>query len=255
VLALLLTLALPGSLGAQATKEGGTFRMAISLVANFQSIDPALYGLESRALRPACAALMSYPDKPLPAGLVLAPELAQFDPVVSRDRKTYTFTIRKDARFSDGSAVTAGDFVRALERIFDPKMKTGGAFFGDIVGAREMLAGKATRLAGAVANGRTLRLRLTKPVPDFLVRVSGLCAVPSDLPADPEGAKAPLASPAPYYVSEYVPGERVASSGTASTTASVLITSLASVSISTETPRRSQMSQAASSTMSRRLPT
>jgi peptide/nickel transport system substrate-binding protein len=196
--------------GARSLDEGGTFRMAISLIANFQSIDPALYGLESRALRPACAALMSYPDKPLPAGLVLAPELAQSDPVVSRDRKTYTFTIRKDARFSDGSAVTARDFVHALERGFDPKMKSvANPYFRDIVGAREMLAGKTTRLAGAVANGRTLRLRLTKPVPDFLARLSGLCAVSSALPADPEGAKAPLASPAPYYVSEYVPGERV----------------------------------------------
>jgi ABC-type transport system substrate-binding protein len=190
-------------------REGGTFRLAIS-TGIFQSIDPALYGLESRILRPACAALMSYPDKPLPAGLVLSPELAASYPVVSRDRKTYTFQIRKDARFSNGSPVMAGDFVHALERNLDPKMKSGaGAFFGDVLGAREMLAGKATRLAGAVANGRTLRLRLTRPVPDFLARLSGLCAVPSSLPADPEGAKAPLPSPAPYSVSEYRAGERV----------------------------------------------
>jgi ABC-type transport system substrate-binding protein len=92
----LLALALPGSLEARAPRDGDTFRMAIS-VGVFQSIDPALYGPESRVLRPACAALMSYPDKPLPAGLVLAPELAQSDPVVSKDRRTYTFTIRKDA--------------------------------------------------------------------------------------------------------------------------------------------------------------
>jgi len=184
--------------------------MALSVSAFFQSIDPALYGLEYRILRPACAALMSYPDKPLPAGLRLQPELAQSYPLVSRDRRTYTFTIRKDARFSTGAPVTASDFKHALERTFDPKMKSGGAFFfGDIVGAREMLAGTATTLAGAIANGRTLRLRLTRPVPDFLARTSGLCAVPSTLPADPEGAKAPLPSPAPYYVSEYVPGVRV----------------------------------------------
>jgi hypothetical protein len=29
-------------------KEGGTFRMAITLPARFQAIDPALYGLEGR---------------------------------------------------------------------------------------------------------------------------------------------------------------------------------------------------------------
>jgi ABC-type transport system substrate-binding protein len=152
---------------------------------------------------------MSYPDKPLPAGLVLAPELAQSDPVVSKDRRTYTFTIRKDARFSDGSPVLARDVVHTFERIFDPSMKTEGGPFGDIVGAQQMLAGKATTLAGAVARGRTLRVRLSKPVPDFLARTSTLCVVPAALPADPEGANAPLASPAPYYVSEYVRGERV----------------------------------------------
>src|SRR5207247_9873895 len=50
---------------------------------------------------------------------------------------------------------------------------------------------------------------LPRAVPDFLDRTSLLGAVPSALPADPEGAKPPLASPAPYYVSEYVPGQRV----------------------------------------------
>jgi ABC-type transport system substrate-binding protein len=45
-------------------------------------------------------------------------------------------------------------------------------------------------------------------VPEFLARLSLLCAVPSTVPGDPEGAKAPLPSPAPYFVSEYVPGER-----------------------------------------------
>jgi ABC-type transport system substrate-binding protein len=189
--------------------EGGTFRMALSVGAGFQSIDPALYALEFRILRPACGALMSYPDKPLPAGLRLEPELAESYPIVSGDRRTYTFTIRKDARFSTGAAVTARDFTHSLERIFDPKVGSGSTGFEDVVGARELLAGKATRLAGAVANGRTLRLRLTRPGPDLFARTSLLCAVPSAVPADPEGEKAPLPSPAPYYVSAYVPGVRV----------------------------------------------
>jgi peptide/nickel transport system substrate-binding protein len=193
----------------RSAKQGGTFRLAISTVGRFGAIDPALYGLEYQLLRPACGALMAYPNKRLPAGLQLAPELAEAYPKISNDRRTYTFSIRKDARFSNGAPVTARAFVRALERTFDPAMQTGGQFLEAIVGAREMLDGKATTLAGAVANGRTLRLRLTQPVPDLLARLSLLCAVPPTLPADPEGAKAPLHSPAPYYVSEYVPGERV----------------------------------------------
>jgi ABC-type transport system substrate-binding protein len=53
--------------------------------------------------RPACGTLLAYPNKRLPAGLVLAPELAVKDPIVSADRKRYTFTIRRDARFSTGA--------------------------------------------------------------------------------------------------------------------------------------------------------
>ena len=71
-----------------------------------------------------------------------------------------------------------------------------------------MRDGKATTLAGAVAKGRTLTLRLTRRRPDFRSGTTALCAVPPTLPIDPEGAGA-LHSAAPYYVSEYVPGERL----------------------------------------------
>ena len=57
-----------------------------------------------------------------------------------------------------------------------------------------------------------MTLRLTKPVADFVMTLASplaLCAVPRSLPVDPEGAKAPLPSPAPYFVSQYVPGERI----------------------------------------------
>ena len=111
---------------------------------------------------------MSYPDGRVPEGLHLRAELAEAEPVVSRDGKTYTFTVRKDARFSDGKPVTARAFARALERILTPAMESPSApDFSDIVGAKKMLDGKATTLAGAVAKGRTLTLRLTRRAPDF----------------------------------------------------------------------------------------
>ena len=186
-------------------KEGGTFRIATAV----NTIDPAFANL-AVALEPACGMLMRYPDKPPPAGVRVAPDLAEAEPVVSRDGKTYTFTIREDARFSDGKPVTARAFVHALERILNPAMDSFRADeFRDIVGARKLIAGKATTLAGAVAKGKKLTLRLSRPVPDYLARMADLCVVPASLPADPEGAKAPLPSAAPYYVAEYVPGERL----------------------------------------------
>jgi ABC-type transport system substrate-binding protein len=183
-------------------KAGGTFRIA---TVGLGAIDPAF--LRDRVLDPSCGSLVSFRDEPLPRGFTVEPDLAVAMPTASGDGRTYTFTVRKDARFSDGTRVTARAFSRALERIFTPAMETGGAELDDIVGAKEMLDGKATTLSGAIARDRTLTLRLTKRSPAFLLFMTGLCAVPPNLPADPEGAGAPLHSPAAYYVSRYVPGE------------------------------------------------
>ncbi|WP_252898557.1 ABC transporter substrate-binding protein [Secundilactobacillus odoratitofui] len=38
--------------------------------------------------------------------------------------KTYTFTLRKDAKWSNGKQVTAQDFVYSLQRQVDPKTKS-----------------------------------------------------------------------------------------------------------------------------------
>jgi ABC-type transport system substrate-binding protein len=190
-------------------KDGGTFSVAAP-GGGFGGIDPALVGVDVDYFRPACGTLMAYPDVPLPAGLRLAPELAASDPLVSKDGRTYTFTIRKDARFSTGAPVTARDLVRSLERVLTPTLQSYLAgFFEDVVGAHDMLAGKATTLAGAVAKGRTLTLKLVNPVPDLPARLTELCAVPASLPVDPEGAKAPIPSAAPYYVAEALPDRLV----------------------------------------------
>jgi ABC-type transport system substrate-binding protein len=210
VLAATLLLAASGS--PRDSKEGGTFRVAVRN-GRVDTIDPALVNFfpEGQLLDPACARLMAHPDKPLPAGGRLAPSLAAAAPVVSKDGRTYTFTIRKDARFSDGSPVTAQAFGRAIERLLDPAMDTPPAVpLADLlVGGNDVLAGKAKTPSGVTARGRTLTLRLTRKDDRTLLAIANICAVPPTLLADPEGAKAPLQSPAPYYVSEYVPGERL----------------------------------------------
>jgi oligopeptide transport system substrate-binding protein len=194
---------------AHSVREGGTLRVAV-LYGSFSGIDPGLDNPSTPLLAPTCGALMGYPDKPLPAGFRLRPDLAEAEPRVSRDGRNYTFTIRRDARFSTGESVTAAAFAHALERILNPVMRSSLAGrFLDIVGAEDVLAGRATTLAGVSGRGRRLTLRLAKRVRDFLDRLSGLCAVPVNLPTDPEGAKAPLAGAGPYYVAEYVPNERL----------------------------------------------
>ena len=212
VATVVVTLLFATSGGAATGKEGGTLRVVEGGLAS--TIDPALvrYQPEIQILDPACGRLVTFKDKPLPAGLEIVPDLAESLPTISRNRKTYTFRIRDDARFSNGRPVTARDFVRALERILDPAMKSTSTFdLESVVGAQAMLEGRTKTLAGAVAKGRILTLTLTKPDARFVVTLAGgpLCAVPASLPVDPEGAKAPLPSPAPYYVAQYVPGERI----------------------------------------------
>ena len=100
---------------------------------------------------------MGYPDsEPSQKGCTFGPELAEAEPVVSRDGKTYTFTVRKDARFSDGKRVTARAFAHALERILTPAMESplGVRVLGHRRGQRRCSTARRRRSPGAVAKGR-----------------------------------------------------------------------------------------------------
>lgn len=189
-------------------QQGGTFRIVYWSDA---PIDPASYHLVGGwLLRASCALLVNYQDKPSPAGLRLVPEAAAKFPKLSKDGKTYTFTIRRGLRFSDGAPVTAESFARAFARALAPSMASGGAFFvQEVVGAKTVRDGDVP--AGVVVRGNRLVIKLTKPVPDLLYRLAStiFCAVPPNLPIDREGVGAPLHSAGPYYVSEYVRGQRI----------------------------------------------
>ena len=110
--------------------------------------------------------LLNYPDRPAPEGSRLVPDAAVAFPRVSRDGRTYTFTVRKGLRFSDGSAVTARNFAHAIHRAAHPKQASPAiAFLHDVVGADELNEGKASRVTGVSANGLTLTITLERPSP------------------------------------------------------------------------------------------
>jgi peptide/nickel transport system substrate-binding protein len=176
-------------------------------------MDPAMANTQASwsLLDLTCARLMTYPDKPPPAAFQLVPEVAASPPAVSRDGKTYTFTLRRDFRFSDGTPVDARAFARAINRTLAPGVRSlGTRYMEDIVGARAVQAGRATSARGVVARGYRLTIRLVEPLGDLPARTSMpfFCAVPPNLPSDPEGRGAFPGSGA-YYVSEYRPGQRI----------------------------------------------
>jgi peptide/nickel transport system substrate-binding protein len=210
---LLAIAAQTGAAGSAPTQSNNIFRVSLAPQAGLDYIDPALsYTPPGWALiDTTCARLMAYPDKPPPAGFRVAPEVAAGFPKVSRDLKTYTFTLRRDFRFSDGTPVRANAFSRAINRTLAPHMNSPGVLqVRDIVGADEVLAGRRASARGVEARGNTLVVRFVRPTPDFPTRTTlpFFCAVPPTLPTDPEGVRA-LPGAGPYYVSEYRPHERV----------------------------------------------
>jgi peptide/nickel transport system substrate-binding protein len=210
---LALVAAQQGTTGSKRTvREGGIFRIVFHASSGLDAVDPALaFSVPSWAvLDTTCARLLAYPDKPAPEAYHFKPEVAE-SYKISRDRKTYTFKLRTGFRFSDGSPVRASAFERAIYRTLAPGVNSPGAqHTRDIVGADEVLEGRATKVRGVTASGNTLTIRFKRPVPDFLHRTTTtfLCAVPPTLPADPEGVDA-FPAAGPYYVTQYRPGERV----------------------------------------------
>ncbi|WP_037383461.1 ABC transporter substrate-binding protein [Serratia sp. DD3] len=90
----------------------------------------------------------------------------------SNDNQTYIFTLRKDARWSNGDVVTAKDFVYSWQRLVDPKNTSPFAWFAQLAGiqnAEEIIAGKmpVDKLGVVALDDHTLKVQLNKPVPYF----------------------------------------------------------------------------------------
>ena len=201
-----------GASGAKAP-QGGIFKIVFAPPEQLDTMDPARANTQASwsLLDLTCARLMTYSDRAGARGFSLVPEVAAAPPRVSQDGKTYTFSLRRGFRFSDGKPVDARAFARAINRTLAPGLKSlGTRYMQDIVGARAVEAGKAASAEGVVARGYRLTIRLERPVGDLAARTSMpfFCAVPPNLPADPEGRGA-FPGSGPYSVSEYRPGQRV----------------------------------------------
>jgi oligopeptide transport system substrate-binding protein len=90
---------------------------------------------------------------------------------VSPDGKVYTFKLRKEDVWSDGSPVTAGDFVFAWRRVVDPK--TGSEYASmafPVLNAEQINGGKAKPedMGVKAIDGNTLEVTLKGPTPYFL---------------------------------------------------------------------------------------
>jgi oligopeptide transport system substrate-binding protein len=90
---------------------------------------------------------------------------------ISRDGKTYTFYLRRDALWSNGDPVTAEDFVYGLKRSADPATASAYAqVLLPIANAQEVLAGDLPpdELGVSALDEFTLQISMRDPTPYFL---------------------------------------------------------------------------------------
>lgn len=88
----------------------------------------------------------------------------------SKDAKTFTFHLRKDQKWSDGSPFTAKDVVFSLNLYANPKVASPQATrLSGVKGYAEYQSGAATSLSGVRADGdSTVVVELSKPDAGFL---------------------------------------------------------------------------------------
>ncbi len=93
---------------------------------------------------------------------------------LSEDGLTYTFHIRQDAVWSNGTPVTAADFVFAWQRAVDPAVASEYAYMlsdiGQVKNAAEIIAGEMDKseLGVTAVDDKTLQVELNVPVSYFL---------------------------------------------------------------------------------------
>ncbi|WP_155524588.1 peptide ABC transporter substrate-binding protein [Oleisolibacter albus] len=131
----------------------------------------------------------------------------------SEDGLVWTFTLRPDARWSDGSAVTAEDFVAGWRRAVTPA--TGLAlpeWVSPLKNAEAILAGRAApETLGVRADGpQRLVVTLEHPKPDFLIYTAYWPLFPLHRPSlEREGSRfvqpGRLVGNGPFQLAEQVP--------------------------------------------------
>jgi ABC-type transport system substrate-binding protein len=168
--------------GSKHPRSGGTLEVATK--DQFRSLDPTFTFEEvsTYITQPLFATLVTYapasPEPGAPAATTIVPDLAerwQIDP----DRVTYRFYLRDKLVYEDGTRIVAGDFKFSLERALRTADSPFYPFLVDVVGATEVIEGKATDCAGIVAvSDRELQIRLVRPSPSFLFILTMKFATP-----------------------------------------------------------------------------
>lgn len=166
---LLIAVALTFSACSPTTSDSGSKILRIAKDTDIKTLDTSLAtdGLSFDVIEQFTDGLLDY-DK----DGTLIPRIATALPEVSADGLTYTFTLREDAKWSNGDPVTANDFVFSWRRLADPATASEYNYMvqtAGILNADEVVAGTLpTTDLGVKADGDyKLVVTLSAPVPYF----------------------------------------------------------------------------------------
>lgn len=154
--------------GDSAKKQELTF----SLVSDATTMDPIQTSIitDQKCAAPVYEGLLKRQlDKD--GNLILVPAAAKsYD--VSKDEKVYTFHLREDGKFSDGTPVTAEDVVYSWQRAFDPKLASPQSWQLEdmVVNAKACFKGEKplNELGIKAVDDKTVEVTLNSPNPNFL---------------------------------------------------------------------------------------
>jgi oligopeptide transport system substrate-binding protein len=136
---------------------------------------------------------------------------------ISPDGKVYTFKLRAGATWSDGSPVTANDFVFSWQRVVDPATAAEYAYMlAPVVNAEDVTAGKKkpAELGVKAIDDATFEVTLNAPTPYFLEMLTHQATYPiSKANIDKFGPDfikpGNLVSNGAYTLAEFVPNDHI----------------------------------------------
>ena len=173
LVALLSAYGVIGWAAQEQARYGGTFIMPETYSAHI-SMDPIRIGDErAEDIQVIIQALEGLIKFDLPTLKIVAAVAESWE--VSQDLLTYTFHLRKGAKFHNGREVTAADFTYSFERLMDPdEAAVPINILENVAGVDNYIAGIASHISGLKEiNDYTLKITLNSVDVDFLYKLAG----------------------------------------------------------------------------------
>jgi peptide/nickel transport system substrate-binding protein len=213
--------------------QGGTLKLAS--IGDTDFMDPGqAYTVTffSAVARPTLRTLMTYPGVPeLDKQIIPTPDLATAAGEHNADNTQWTYHLKPGLKYGKGlngvdvpgvtgQPIKTSDIKYAIERLYNPSVGAGYAFYYDnLVGADKCkkAAAYGCQISGIeTPDDNTIVFNLTKPTGDWDMRVTmpATTPVPQSVASKYDKGKdsdydSHVVSNGPYYISKYTPGETI----------------------------------------------